>query len=154
MKVVVYIMAACLALGILIPLMFIGGICSKAVSETTAVAFDELGPKALNSKYEWFKDAASSLDSKLASLGALESKIGLLEDMYEGESRKDWAREDRITWSLWRSERDGVKISFNQLASEYNAEMAKFHTAFVNAGMMPQGGDGTVKREYATYIKE
>jgi hypothetical protein len=72
----------------------------------------------------------------------------------EGESRKDWAREDREQLNVWMQEVAGVKASFNQLAAEYNANMAKFNYRFTNAGDLPRGATEVLPREFRTYIGE
>ena len=133
---------------------FGAGVVERTANEAVETGFEELGPAALNDKYEWFKDAASSLNAKLATISMHQSKIDALREDYGDTPRTEWARDDRQSLNQWRQELDGIKASYNLLAAQYNAEMAKWHTRFVNAGMMPEGGDGTVKREFAPFIDE
>jgi hypothetical protein len=47
-----------------------------------------------------------------------------------------------------------MKYSFNQLAADYNAQMAKINYAFCNVGQLPQGATTPLPREYKPYIGE
>ena len=112
--------------------------------ETAKVAQDEFGPKAMLTKYSWFKDAAAQLDKKQADIKVYEGRLTQLEASYEGVPRSRWAREDREQYNTWSSEVAGVKASYNSLAAEYNAAMAKFNWRFANAGDLPAGGRSRV----------
>lgn len=46
----------------------------------------------------------------------------------------------------------GLKASYNELASQYNAAMVKFNYAFCNAGDMPDGSMQPLPRQYKPYI--
>lgn len=130
-------------------------VCLVGCSEAYEVAKEELGPRALNEKYEWFKNTHATLVSRRATLRALDGKMVTLREDYEGVSRKDWARDDRQTLTKWQSEHDGIKASYNALAAEYNAEMSKWHTEFVNAGKLPAGDKlGEIPRTVAPYIDQ
>lgn len=122
--------------------------------DAAVVARQELGPQALNAKYEWFKDSWAALDGKRATLGELDIKIRRLRADYEGVKRNEWSRVDLSAVNQWETERDAILASYNELAALYNAEMAKWHTAFVNAGTLPAGGDGDIPREVRPYLKE
>lgn len=138
-----------------VPLLFIlGGIgyMFSLFGEASSVVREEMGPRALLKKYEWFKDASAQLDKKSADIQVYEVRVKSIENSYEGVSRKDWAREDREQHSLWLTESAGVKASFNSLASEYNAQMAKINWAFTNVGQLPQGATQPLPREYKTYL--
>lgn len=127
---------------------------ASTVRETGAVLHEELGPRALNEKYEWFKDSYAALDAKWATLSQLDSKITRLRADYTDIPRNQWSRVDLASVNLWETERDAILASYNTLAAQYNAEMAKWHTAFVNAGKLPEGGDGEFPREARPYLKE
>lgn len=122
--------------------------------EAAQVAREELGPKALRAKYEWFKNASAALGKKIADIKVYESRLNSLMDAYKGVSRKDWPRDDREQFSIWQSECAGVKASYNSLAAEYNAQMAKINWAFANVGSMPDGSMQSLPREYKPYIEE
>lgn len=128
------------------------GIVGRGVNESVEVGFAELGPEALNQKYEWFKNVLAQLDAKDASLSAMASKMDQMREDYGDASRANWDRIDKQTMSQWAAERDGLKLSYNNLAAQYNAEMAKWHTEFLNVGKIPAGGDPNMPREVAPYI--
>lgn len=120
--------------------------------EAAAVAREEFGPREALRKYEWFKDAAASLDKKLADLTVYESRMSSLASAYDGQPRSAWAREDREQHSIWSSECAGVAASYNGLAAEYNAQMAKFNWRFAEAGRLPQGAATPLPREFKPYV--
>ena len=118
------------------------------------VADKELSAPALLAKYEWFKDASAALDKKVADITVYEARFKSLDEAYKDTPRTQWARDDRNQWSIWQSECAGIKASYNQLASEYNAQMAKINWAFTNAGELPKGATKVLPREYKTYLTE
>lgn len=123
--------------------------------EAATVAQEEFGPKAMLTKYEWFKDASAQLDKKQADIKVYESRLRSVEEGYPpGASRSSWNREDREQHNVWASEVAGVKASYNSLAAEYNAQMAKFNWRFANAGDLPKGADRVLPREYPAYIEQ
>lgn len=135
---------------VLIPLSYIIGWCGEAAQ----VAQEEFGPRELLRKYEWFKDAAAQLDAKRATIGTLESRQKALVDGYGNSPRSQWAREDREQVNIWVSEVAGVKASYNLLAAEYNAQMAKFNWRFTNTGDLPAGATVPLPREFKPYLTE
>ena len=104
----------------------------------------EVDPGVLLKKYEWFKDASAALDKKVADMQVYESRL----QVFEGQVM---ARTDREQRYGWLSELAGVKASYNQLAAEYNANMAKMNYRFTNIGMLPQGATDPLPREYKPY---
>lgn len=116
------------------------------------VVGEEVDPANLLRKYEWFKDASASLDRKTADIALYDGKIKAIESDYKDTPRTDWARDDRQQVSLWRTELDGLAMSYNQLAAEYNSQMAKINWRFCNAGMLPEGQTQIMPREYRAYI--
>lgn len=128
--------------------------------EAAQVTQEELGPRAMLEKYEEFKDMAAQLDAKRASIGVLEQNIKDMEEDYEGQPRQNWTREDRQQHSQWKTELAAIKSSHNDLAGQYNANMAKWNYRFANAGDMPECAyaDGTpcppLPRSYEPYIVE
>lgn len=119
--------------------------------QAVEVAQEQFGPRALLQKYEWFKDASAQLDKLNADIRVYEQRRKALADTYDGAARAAWPRDDRQEWNLIASEVAGVKASYNGLAADYNAQMAKFNYAFTNAGQLPQGADRVLPREYRTY---
>ena len=127
------------------------GVVTNFIGEGAQVLQEEVGPRALRDKYAWFKNAYAQLDKKNADIKVYQGKLTGMEADYEGVPRKDWDRVDKQTHQQWTAEVAGVTASYNSLAAEYNAEMAKFYTRFTNVGMLPQGGGGEIPREVAVY---
>lgn len=119
--------------------------------EAAQVAHEEFGPRATLTKYEWFKDASAQLDRKKNDIGVFSAKQEELKKAYEGIPRPQWPRTDLEQYNQWASEIAGVKASYNDLAAEYNAEMAKFNWAFANKGMLPKGAKDPLPREFKPY---
>lgn len=138
------------AILIIIPLSLMSYTCGW-FQEAGQVAQEEFGPRALLKKYTWFKDAAAELDKKLADLTVYENRFKGLKEDYEDTPRVKWAREDREQYNLWQSEVAGVKASYNSLAAEYNANMAKFNWRFTNVGDLPEGATEVLPREFKPY---
>lgn len=124
---------------------------ANAVIETVK---QEFSPQVLLEKYEWFKDAAASLDKKRADIGVYDRRVASIRDGYGTTPRREWARDDREQLSIWQSEVAGIKASYNQLAAEYNAQMAKFNWRFTEVGNLPRGASVPLPREYKPYIEE
>ncbi len=142
------VMVGCSVLGIgACALGLIGG----AATNAAAVVQKEFYPDALLKKYEWFKDASAALDKKAADIGVYDGRLRSQVTLY-GPAAK-WPRDVREQAAIWMSEEAGIKASYNQLASEYNAEMVKFNWRFTNVGDVPQGGQ-PVQREYRPYLEQ
>ena len=138
-------------------LMFVGGIASYTLGwfgDAAQLAKEELSPRALLKKYEWFKDAAAQLDKKQADIGVYQSRLTNLKADYEGVPRKDWDRTDKQSYTQWAGEVAGVTASYNGLAAEYNAQMAKINWAFTNVGDLPQGASTVLPREFRVYASQ
>ena len=130
------------------------GYVSGWFAETAQVAQDQFGPSAMLKKYEYFKDAAAQLDKKKADVTVYESRLVAMKAMYKDVERIKWPREDREQFNVWASEVAGVKASFNILAADYNAQMAKFNWSFANVGQLPRGATEPLPREFKQYITE
>ena len=138
----------------LVLLCFSFASCMRACNEAADVAHEEFGPRELLRKYEWFKDASAKLDKKKADIKVYKNRLKTLADTYEGEKRKDWAKEDREQYNQISAEIAGVQASYNTLAAEYNAQMAKFNWQFANAGKLPEGATDPLPKEYKPYTEE
>lgn len=108
------------------------------VGETTGVVREELGPRALLRKYEWFKDQAAAINSTRAKIVTAESVRDQLAADY-GDDRTKWPADVRQDHSLRSQETFGLKNKLNSMSAEYNAQMAKANYAFCNVGEMPAG---------------
>ena len=110
------------------------------------VAKQEFSPKAMLTKYEWFKDASASLDKKKADILIYQSNLAL----FEGMNRKDMDRTDKQQQAQWTSEVAGVRASYNSLAADWNSQMSKFHwSPFL--GDLPLGAEELLTKDYAPY---
>lgn len=114
-------------------------------------ANEQFGVDASLEKYEWFKDVAARLDAKKASIQASESRLDAMDKQYAGTPRKGWPRADLEQSNLWRSEVAGMKASFNDLAGQYNARMAKENYRYANVGELPKGAGLPMPRELKPY---
>lgn len=121
--------------------------CGEAVD----VAREEFGPRALLKKYTWFKDAAAALDQKKADIKVYERRLTALDEAYKGVARKNWPRDDREQRAIWEAELSGVRASYNALAAEYNAAMAKENWRFAEVGKLPPGASEPLPREFKPY---
>lgn len=119
--------------------------------EGAQVIREEFGPRATLVKYEWFKDTAAQLDKKQADTKVYANRQKSMEETYKGTPRIQWPREDREQFNLWEQEVAGIKASYNMLAADYNAQMAKFNWAFAERGKLPEGATDPLPREYKPY---
>ena len=126
--------------------------CGRYVRNAKDTAFKELKASTLLKKYEWFKDASSQLDKKIADISVYDNKMKSISEAYPGVSRKDWARDDREQLSIWASELAGIKASYNSLSAEYNSQMSKINWRFCNIGDLPDGASTPLPRNYKPYI--
>lgn len=145
----------CISAGIMI---WIGIIClgtcntaTKMVQDGQNTIYEQYKPSELLKKYEWFKDAGAQLDAKVATLHTYESRREEMTKDYTSD-RSKWPRDVREQSSVWESEYLGVKASYNSLAADYNAQMAKFNYRFCNVGTLPQGSTEPLPREFKPYI--
>ena len=65
--------------------------------------------------------------------------------------RKEMDRHDKAELSLSIAERLGVASSYNQLAAEYNSNMAKINYRFCNVGDLPEGAEEVLPKGYPEY---
>ena len=145
---------------VLVVLLFVGfGVSAVGYglgwfSEAAKVTQEQFGPRAPLAKYEWFKDASAQLDKKQADITVYESRMKGMDATYKSVERIKWPREDREQYNIWSSEVAGVKASYNALAADYNAQMAKFNYAFANVGQLPKGAETPLPREYKPYVTQ
>ena len=119
--------------------------------EAAQVAQEQFGPRAMLKKYETFKDQAAALDAKRANIEASKARMKNMEQTYAGVPRTHWARPDLEQYNLWSTEVAGMLASYNDLAAQYNAEMAKVNWRFANAGDLPAGATVPLPREFKPY---
>jgi len=120
------------------------------LDEAASVAQEEFGPRAMLKKYEWFKDAAATLDARKQSIAVLEQKANALIASYNGVPRKDWDRIDKQNLNIWQQEIAGLILSYNSLAAEWNAQISKFNwKPFVDR--LPDDAPDLLARRYQPY---
>lgn len=136
-----------ITLGLVALVLF--GIIGKAcwfAQRTVKVIQQEVDPVVLQQKYEWFKNTLAELDKKKADIQIYESKIKSFKSMVG-----KFDRTDKENLMVWEQEKLGVKASYNSLAAEYNAQMAKWNWRFTNHGELPKGSTQTLPREVRSY---
>lgn len=136
-------------------LMFLGflvvGSCSTIAyvggffGEGATVVREEFGPRTSLKKYEWFKDAAAQLAKKSADIDVVNAQITQMREV----PRIDMDRFDKEQLFQLIQERNGILMSYNQLAAEYNAAMAKVNYRYANLGELPEGADKVLPRNFA-----
>lgn len=112
------------------------------------VVQQEIDPAVLQKKYEMFKEEAAAIDSRLATLRLYEKRTKA--------AHCDTAT-DRVTREqcmVWLQEQSGIASSYNDLAKDYNAQMAKWNYAFCNVGSLPKGATEPLPREFKPYLTE
>lgn len=142
---------------IMLGLLIIGGfsIIGKGcwfAQRVEKVAMTEFDPVKLFERYEQFKDTYAALEAKRAGIQGTQTKIEHLESMYADVARTEWSRVDMQQHSQWVTEREGLVLSYNNLAAEYNAAMAKINYRFTNMGDLPKGATTPLPREVAPYV--
>lgn len=136
----------------LIGVSVVFGVISYALgwfSEAGKVAQEQFGPAALLKKYESFKDMSAQLDARLSTIKVHENKVAKME-----ADKANWTRPDKEAYYIKVDELAGIKAAFNNLAAEYNSNMAKDNYAFTNVGRLPQGAKDPLPREYKTYLDQ
>lgn len=126
----------------------------RYANDASDTLYKETKASTLLKKYEYFKDVAAALDAKVASIQILEGKVNQMKKDYDGQPRSKWAREDREQNNLNQEELAGLKMSYNTLAADYNAQMAKLNWAFCNVGTLPEGAENPLPREFKPYITQ
>lgn len=141
--------------GLFLVLNLVFGIFSftgTMMKDAKQTAIKELAPSVLLKKYESFKDMYAVLSKKQSDIGIYEQRISSMKNSYGGEKRSQWDRTDKEQFNQWHSELVGVKASYNDLAAQYNAQMAKMNYRFTNVGMLPEGATNPLPREFAPYL--
>ena len=118
--------------------LFVVSRCFSFAADAANVVQEQYSPSVLLAKYEWFKDARAALDAKVANIKVYEQRFSQQANDY-GADRKAWPRDVREQNAIWQAEVSGVTASYNNLAAEYNAQMAKFNYRFTNVGDLPAG---------------
>jgi hypothetical protein len=131
----------------------IGGCVLGWFGRAVDVVQQQVDPFELQRKYELFKDEAAQLDKKKADIAVYEKRFHAF-----GSKGVDCPQTlNRTAFEqcmVWEQEVSGIIASYNSLAAEYNAQMAKWNYAFTNVGQLPKGADVPLPREYKPYQYE
>lgn len=116
-------------------------------SRSVDVIKEQVDPAELLRKYELFKDEAAQLDAKQASIRIKRQQIADMKGL-------PMDRTNREQLMIWQQELGGMQYSYNSLAADYNAQMAKVNYRFCNVGQLPQGATVPLPREFKPYMEE
>ncbi len=103
------------------------GYVLSGIGETAQVAKEEFGARASLKKYEWFKDAASSIAKQKVNVTEYQARIESFESDYEGVKKSEWPKDERAEYNQLKSELIGIKQIYNDTVAEYNAQSTKFN---------------------------
>ncbi len=123
---------------------------TKGCNDASNTVVKEFKPSTLLTKYMYFKDVAAKIDKKIADINVWQGEVQQFKKDYG--TMKDAPKDQREEYNLRRSELIGMIASYNDLASEYNAQMAKFNWSFCNVGSLPEGATEPLPREFKPYI--
>jgi uncharacterized protein YukE len=107
------------------------GSCLNWCNEGERTLNAELGPKALNQKYEWFANAANEIKVQKQNIDNLRFRNEQL--VFDLGPRSNWSRSTEDTYAQYQTELYGTIANYNRLVGEYNSEMSKCHTAPMNS---------------------
>lgn len=141
-----------LIVGILIvgaPILLIMSHATQWFGQATNVIHNEFSPQTMLNRYNWFKDCYSRINSFDANISAY--KNTLIETRKTYGEPNTWPVDVRKDISLQTREINGILSMRNNLASEYNANMAKFQFRFTNVGDLPAGATEPLPREIIEY---
>lgn len=122
--------------GVIILSFFLGGF-----AEASQVVSDEFGAKASLKKYEWFVNAAETIDEKNRTIEVYETNVTNFEEDFKGIPRNEWDNLDKQQYNQWRMEITGLKASYNMVVKEYNSQSAKFNWNLYNTSELPKSYD-------------
>lgn len=146
MKIVGWVFLICVAV---IALWLIGAVLGW-FGRAADVVQQEIDPAVLLQKYSWFKDAAAQLDARHADIVVYEHRFQAIGGKI-GECPQGGDRVSREQCMVWVQEVSGIIASYNDLAAQYNAQMAKINWRFTNRGQLPQGASEPLPREFRAY---
>jgi hypothetical protein len=142
-----------IALVFIVVFAVISGIFSVVgwLTKASKVVEKEVDPANLQRKYEWFKDQSAALTQLNADIKVYYTNVSEMKSDYKGIHRSKWTRDDRNQYAQWRAECAGVVAKYNELAAEYNSQMAKWNWKFCNVGSLPKGASEVLPKAYAPY---
>jgi len=147
MKIFGWIVVAILALAALC----VGRIACTVATDAIGAAYEEVNPYELKREYEFWKRAYAKLQSQEANIKGYEAQIADFQAQYGEIPYRDWDHGDKTTFNKLKQERRALCMSFNRVATEYNAKMVIIYDQFMNIGDLPAGGV-EFPREVVTYI--
>lgn len=102
------------------------------VMDVGSTAYDEVGPRATMRKYEWFKDAYAQTQAKEQDIRNYTSRIQRLRAI-----EKPSVLQQQELFQT-ETELQGMIMSYNSLAQEYNASSSKFNWEFAKSDELPR----------------
>jgi hypothetical protein len=120
----------------MIAVLALGSIVTRSLGwwgEAADVAQQELGPKAMLKKYEWFVDQASRIDKMDADVALYGQRVGSVDAQYAsyGPDKSAWPPAIQIQYnhdrSMARDDLMSIVSQRNNLVREYNAQSEKFN---------------------------
>lgn len=106
--------------------------------EAEEVAQEEFGARGSLKKYEWFKDAAETINEKQQTIAVYENNLVNLKEDYKDVPRSKWDRLDKQQYNQWTMEITGIKASYNKVVKEYNSQSSKFNWSLYNTSDLPR----------------
>jgi hypothetical protein len=115
------------------------------------VAQTELSPDALVAKYRLMLTQENSLEELKVNIGVYQKQLDDIKAQNVNLSRSEWAASDREQYDNIYNAVSASKITFNNLAAQYNSEMKDVFYAFANQAQLPTGATVVLNREYVPY---
>ncbi len=137
MKLTAYILLGLIALSVLL-----FGI--RQCNTASNVAFKQTNAETVLIRYEWFKDAHNQLNAKLANIQTQEAVVKIMELRYAGIKATEWQRADVDSYTNANAALAGIKMSYNNLAAEYNSNMSKVNYVYCK----PTDGSAALPKEF------
>lgn len=115
---------------------------------------EEYTGEAYKEKLEWFQNTKATCDRKIADI---ELQTTRLENWFAlNNDYNNWSRFQISTYQQYSTELMGLIQSYNQIASQYNAEMVIWYDEWANPEVDPDGvrAQYSLPHEYKPYIYE
>jgi Tfp pilus assembly protein PilO len=131
----------------------IASFAGKWLGNGADTVMKETQPSTLLAKYRLMLQQQNSLEELKTNIGVYQGQLESIQRMYPANtSRRDWARDDREQYDNIQNAVSASKITFNNLAEQYNAEQKDISWAFCNQATLPTGATVVLNREYVPYV--
>ena len=112
----------------------------------------ETDPHIMLQKYRLMLTQQNSLEELKTNVGVYQKQLEDIKINNQGTPRNHWAASDREQYDNIANAVSASKITFNNLAAQYNSEMKDISWAFCNQAQLPDGATVVLNREYVAYI--